>query len=234
VSRSFVFSIILHIVAVGAALLSSPFENRKKDDLGEVIKVTLRSMSEIRKEAPEQPPMVIPKPQMADDDPDIPIDDPKTIKTKKEVKKPEEQPKPKPKEPEKKEAPTTTTETTEPKEKEIETKSTDVGQMFAGAVVHSTSFDYPYWYDQAFSKIKSNTRNTVSSDSPLICKVYFEVIQSGRLITVKVVESSGISQFDDACVSAIERSAPFPPLPRQFHEEILGISLPFSTASLGN
>lgn len=216
------------------ALVSSPFENRDKKNLGEVIKVTLRSMSEIQKEAPEQPPMVIPKPQMADDDPDIPIDDPKTIKTKKDLKQPEEKPKPKPKDPEKKVTPSASTEMSEPKEKEIETKSTDVGQMFAGATVHSASFDYPYWYDQAFSKIRSNMRNTVSSDSPLICKVYFEVIQSGRLITVKVVESSGISQFDDACVLAIESSAPFPPLPRQFHEEILGISLPFSTASLEN
>jgi protein TonB len=222
---------MLHVVAVGAALLSSPFDHRKKMDFGEVIKVSLKSMSDIQKSAPEPAPLVIPQPKLSDDAVEIPLEDPRTVKTKKEIEKPEEKPKP---EAEKKEEPPSTTQSTEPQEKEIDTKSTDVGQMFAGATVHSTNFDYPYWYDQAFSKIKSNMRNTVSSDSPLICKVYFEVIQSGRLISVKVAESSGIPQFDDACVSAIERSAPFPPLPRNFREEILGISLPFSTASLQN
>ncbi len=230
--RAFVFSVILHIVAFGAAFVSSPFETRKKIDLGEVIKVTLRSMSEIQTQAPEPAPVAVPKPMLQDDAIEIPLDDPRTVKTKKEVKKTEEKPNPKAEMKKKVEFPKTAT--TESQEKEIETNSTDVGQMFAGATVHSETFEYPYWYDQAFSKIRSNMRNTVSSDSPLICKVYFEVIQSGRLITTKIVESSGISQFDDACVAAIERSAPFPPLPRNFREEILGISLPFSTASLEN
>jgi len=230
VSKSLLFSIMLHVVAVSAALLSSPFDHRKKMDFGEVIKVSLKSMSDIQK-APEPAPISVPQPKLQDDALEIPLDDPRTVKTKKEVKKPEEKPKPPE---EKKQETSAATPTTQPSEKEIETKTTDVGQMFAGAIVHSNTFDYPYWYDQAFSKIKSNMRNTVSSDSPLICKVYFEVIQSGRLITFKVVESSGIPQFDDACVSAIERSAPFPPLPRSFQEEILGISLPFSTATFEN
>ena len=190
-------------------------------------------MSDIQRSAPEPAPIAAPPPKMKEEDIEIPLDDPRTVKTKKEVKKPVEKPKPKP-ETQKKEETPTTTEPTEPQEKEIETKSTDVGQMFAGATVSNQNFDYPYWFDQAFSKIQSNMRNTVSSDSPLICKVYFEVIQSGKLIMVKIVESSGIDQFDDACVSAIERSAPFPPLPRKFSEEIIGISLPFSTASLQN
>jgi len=233
VSRAFVFSMFLHIVAFGAAFLSSPFEHEKKVDLGEVIKVSLKSMSDIQKPTLEPEPISVPKPKLQDDAVEIPLDDPRTIKTKKEVKKPEEKPKPEP-ETQKKEKTPTTAQTTEPQEKEIETKSADVGQMFAGATVSNQNFDYPYWFDQAFSKIQSNMRNTVSSDSPLICKVYFEVIQSGKLITVKIVESSGIEQFDDACVMAIERSAPFPPLPRNFREEIIGISLPFSTASLEN
>jgi TonB family protein len=41
-----------------------------------------------------------------------------------------------------------------------------------------------------------------------------------------VITSSGISRFDDACVLAIQRSAPFPPLPKNFREEIIGITLP--------
>lgn len=227
-SKDLLFSIILHLVAVSAALIASPFEHTRKMDFGEVIKVKIASPADIQRlETPDLPPPVIPSASLEDEFVDIPLDDPRTVKDKKEIKKPE----PKEKKPEQKKPQQTAQ---QPPEKEIETKNTAEGQMFAGATVHSRSFDYPYWFDQAFTKIQANMRNVVSSDSPLVCKVYFEVIQSGRVIIIKIVESSGISVFDESCVRAIESSAPFPPLPRDFREEVLGISLPFSTARTGN
>ncbi len=216
-SKSFLFSVILHVAAVGTALWSSPFDH-KKMDFGEVIKVSLKSMSDIQKAAPEPAPLAIPQLKSADEAVEIPLDDPRTVKTKKEVKKPEEKPKPK------EELKSATTAT--PPEKEIDTKTSAGGQMFAGATVTNETFDYPYWFDQAFNKIYANFRSPVTSDEPIIATIYFEVIQSGRVLTVKVIESSGIPRFDDACVLAIERSAPFPPLPKSFREEIIGITLP--------
>jgi TonB family protein len=224
-SKDLLFSIILHVVAVGVGLFSSPFEHTKKMDFGEVIKVKLMAPSDIQNlETPALPPPVIPKAIMEEEIVDIPLDDPRSIKKKKEVKKPETKPKE-----EKKPEPKSAAQTTEqqPSEKEIETQSTSAGQMFAGATVHNQSFDYPYWFDQAFNKISANFSNPVSSDAPIIAVVYFEVIKTGRVVRVEVQQSSDIQPFDDACVRAIQRSEPFPPLPKSFRDEIIGISLPF-------
>jgi len=101
------------------------------------------------------------------------------------------------------------------------------GSPFAGATIDNASFNYPYWFTQAFRKIRSNWRNPVSHQGTLVCVIYFQVIQSGRVINLQIRESSGIDAFDDACLRSVERSAPFPPLPREFREEIIGINLPF-------
>jgi outer membrane biosynthesis protein TonB len=41
------------------------------------------------------------------------------------------------------------------------------------------------------------------------------------------LQPSGIPAFDNGCVQAIENSAPFPPLPEDFRDEIIGITIPF-------
>lgn len=220
-SKGLLYSFILHIVFFGGALITSPFDVRKKMDLGDVIKVTIKSMPELKAKEPVSiSPPTTPQAIMVDEPPDIPLSDPLTVKEKKKLKE-----KPKPKKEKKAEAESSRTE--EPPEKEIESKTTQSGEMFAGATVDNTAFDYPYWFDVAFSKVHSNFRNPVSSDAPIVAVVYFEVIQSGRVVIVKVEESSGIQRFDDACVRAIERSSPFPPLPRSFSDEIIGITMPF-------
>ena len=43
---------------------------------------------------------------------------------------------------------------------------------------------------------------------------------------MKIKQSSGIDAVDRDCIAAIERSAPFPPLPREFRDEIIGITVP--------
>jgi TonB family protein len=68
----------------------------------------------------------------------------------------------------------------------------------------------------------------VNTDARLVCKVYFQVIRSGRVVQVEVLESSGIPAFDNACKAAVERAAPFPPLDREFAEEVIGITVPFT------
>jgi TonB family protein len=94
-------------------------------------------------------------------------------------------------------------------------------------MVDNASFDYPYWFTQAFYKIQSNWRNPVSADYSIVCAIYFQVLKSGRVIELRVEESSGVRAYDEACLRAVERSTPFPPLPRAFPDEIIGITLPF-------
>ncbi|MCH7690611.1 MAG: TonB family protein [candidate division Zixibacteria bacterium] len=222
-SRGLLYSFILHIVFFGGALITSPFDVRKKMDLGDVIKVTIKSMPELKATEPVSiSPPATPQAIMTDELPDIPLSDPLTVKEKKKLEE-----KPKPKKEKKKKAEPQPFKSEEPPEKEIESRTTESGSMFAGATVDNRAFDYPYWFDVAFSKVHSNFRNPVSSDAPIVAVVYFEVIQSGRVVIVKIEESSDIERFDDACVRAIDRSSPFPPLPRSFQDEIIGITLPF-------
>ena len=227
-SKGILYSVILHVMFFGGALITSPFDFNKKLDDSDIIRVTIRSMPEFKVKEPEPvKPPATPSAITADELPDIPLSDPRTIEDKKELK---EKPKPKPP---KKEKPETKTqpqpsEAEELPEKEIESKTTRSGAMFAGATVDNEAFHYPYWFDLAFSKIHSNFRSPISSDATITAVIYFEVIQSGRVVLVRVEESSGIKRFDEACVLAINRSAPFPPLPRSFGEEIIGITLPMA------
>ncbi len=226
-SKGILYSVILHVMFFGGALITSPFDFNKKLDDSDIIRVTIRSMPEFKVKEPEpiKPPETPPA-ITVEELPDIPLSDPRTIEDKKELK---EKPKPKPpktKKPETKTQPQPSVAEEAP-EKEIESKTTESGSMFAGATVDNKAFDYPYWFDVTFSKVHSNYRNPVSSDAPIVAVVYFEIIQSGRVVIVKIVESSGIGRFDDACVRAIENSSPFPPLPRSFQDEVIGITLPF-------
>lgn len=207
-------------------MITSPFDLRRKMDLDDVIKVTIKSMPEFKAAEPVsiQPPAT-PQAVIADEPPDIPLSDPLTVKDKKKLK---EKSKPKKEMQPEKKAEVQPSEQEETQQKEIESKTTESGSMFAGATVDNKAFDYPYWIDLAFSKVYSNFRSPVSSDAIITAVVYFEVIQSGRVVMVRIEESSGIERFDDACVLAINRSAPFPPLPRSFGDEIIGITLPMA------
>ena len=153
---------------------------------------------------------------------DIPLSDPTSAEPV-EIKPKEE---PKKENPKKKPARATTPASEAPAETEV--AGTGAGTPFRGATIDNATFNYPYWFTQAFNKISGNFRNPVAYDGTLVCTIYFQVIKSGRVIELRIAESSGIAAFDDACLTAVDRSAPFPPLPRDFRDEILGISVPFT------
>ena len=220
-------SAIVHAVLILATVVSSPFDSKSKFDYDEVIRVSLTAAPMPAKPEPVAitPPST---PQAVEEElPDIPVTDPTT-------EPPVEIPdKPKPDKEEKKEAakPPANKQPTESETKAdkgtIDSPQTSAGSPFAGATIDNESFDYPYWFTQAFNKIRTNWRNPVSIGYTVTCTINFQVIKSGRLVKAEIVESSGIAQFDQACLNSIERSAPFPPLPRDFTDEIIGITLPF-------
>ncbi|MDF1546108.1 MAG: TonB family protein [bacterium] len=220
----FILSAIVHAVLIIATVVSSPFDKKKTLDFDEVIRVSLTAqpMPAVEEPVAVTPPST-PEP-VIEELPDIPVSDP-TTQPKAEVP---EKPKPKPEKPKQKPPVKNNKNAAKPEgDGKIESPQTAAGSPFAGATIDNASFDYPYWFTQAFNKIRSNWRNPVSAGYTVTCTVNFQVIKSGRLIEVKVIESSGITQFDQACVNAIERAAPFPPLPHEFTDEIIGITLPF-------
>jgi protein TonB len=161
---------------------------------------------------------------------EIPIDDP-TTRPAVEVEEPVEEPEP---EPERERRPQAQAqaqagERTQTGSEEGDTEvQAPAGTSISGVSVDNASFNYPYWFTLTWSKINQNFRIPIQIDGKVYCDVYFQVIKSGRMIEVKVTNSSGIPQFDDACIAAVERSAPFAPLPRQFLDEIIGITITFT------
>ncbi|MEW5797117.1 MAG: TonB family protein [Candidatus Zixiibacteriota bacterium] len=231
--RDFIASLVLHVIVVAVTIFASPLNIKKPRDFGEVIRVGVVSMADITpaKITPAEPEPVPQPPQALRDEPEeVPLKDP-TTKPPAEITKPVQKPKPKQERPKQK-PPTDETKPGDKSQTGTAEGKIDVqapsGSGISGLGVDNASFNYPYWFTQAFTKLSQNFRIPVVIDGQVSCDVYFQVIKSGRVIDRKVVTSSGIPQFDQACLAAVERSAPFPPLPREYVDEIIGIYVTFT------
>ena len=226
VNRDLIFSIVLHGVVVAATLFASPLQLKKTPPFGEVIRINAVSMGDIMPapKAPEQP-VAIPRPAAPEPE-QVPISEP-TTKPEVKIDKPAEKPKPEAESrPDDKVA-------DEGKagggtgEGEVDVGG-GAGSAISGVRVDNAAFNHPYWFTMAWNKINQNYRFAVTIDGKVYCDVYFVVIKSGRVIETKLVNSSGIPAFDQACLTAVERSSPLPPLPREWLDEIIGITITFT------
>ena len=57
--------------------------------------------------------------------------------------------------------------------------------------------------------------------------VRFKVAPNGDLISREIVSSSGSKVLDDAALASIDKSSPFPPMPKDLHRDEIEISVPF-------
>ena len=218
--RGIAYSFALHAGIILILLAFASLGTKPKINFDEVVKVSLASLPA----KPEPTPIAQPTP--AEATPKIPVEPPKP--TAKKVVTEQQKPKPKKEKPkqqtkeQQKPNPEVVTEAT------IDSVTSGENSAFKGATVDNPNFNYGWWFSQAFYKISSNWRNTVQYDGKLVCTISFQVIKSGRVFDLKVTESSGIPEFDNSCVSAVELSSPFPPLPRDFPDEVIGITIPMS------
>lgn len=225
--RGITFSLALHGLVIVILLITATFGTKAKINPDEVVRVSLASLPG-KPDLPakvETPQSTQPKP--AETKP-LPVEPPKQTSKKVVTEKPKTKPKQSKEKPVEKQESNTKSDSDSPQEKPIESQSTGEGSSFRGATVDNASFNYNWWFDQAFYKLNSNFRNTVPYDGKLVCVVYFQVLKSGRVFDLKVKETSGIGEFDDVCLNAVEQSSPFPPLPRDFVDEVIGITVPFT------
>jgi protein TonB len=236
VARDLVLSVILHVVALAMMVFASPLNIRQPHDFGEVIRVGLISMDQLSP-APITPAEPVPVPEVVTpkaieaEPEEVTLQDP-TTKPAVPVDKPAEKPKAKPKDNKPKSKTKEPAQTGDRDQAGTAEGKIDVqgpsGSGISGMGVDNASFNYPYWFTQTFNKLGQNFRIPVVIDGTVTCDVYFQVIKSGRVIEKKVVTSSGVPQFDQACLAAIDRAQPFPPLPREFLDEIIGLYITFS------
>jgi len=59
------------------------------------------------------------------------------------------------------------------------------------------------------------------------CSVVFTLMRSGRMVDLRVEYGSGSDSFDYAALTAVQKAAPFAPLPAKFKDPILKIHVQF-------
>lgn len=90
--------------------------------------------------------------------------------------------------------------------------------------VDNPDFTYGYYLDRLLSLIDANwVRPSLGSGIRAI--VSFHIQRDGTLTGLKVAESSGYNSFDLAALRAVQNASPFPPLPRAYNHDDLGVNL---------
>jgi TonB family protein len=220
--RDIVISAIFHVLAIAALWASGQFINGHKINPEDVMRVSLVSLPELAASQPISPAVV--QQAVAAAEPPISMPD---AKSKPIAIKPKAKPK------EKQKSKRDMTAKQEAEQTAAAEAQAEIGQAagspFAGATVDNAEFaNYPYWFTQAWNKIRLNFQIPVDVDGLIVCTIYFQVLKSGRVAEVRIEKSSGVPAFDRACLSTIERSSPFPPFPKEFSAEIVGFTVPLT------
>lgn len=189
----------------------------------------------------QEEPEVAPPPKPDDDVPVLPREEPK----KPEPQKPETK-KPEPKKPEPRSTAPKTGEETRPPQRTPPTdappgvapgESGDQLGRRGGATgsplgttafgsrigVDNPEFTYGYYLDRLLSLIDAQWQRPNMGEVQAV--IHFTIERDGSISDLRVAESSGYNSFDYAALRAVQNAAPFPPLPRGYRGDSLGVNL---------
>jgi len=103
------------------------------------------------------------------------------------------------------------------------------GSGFSSQIGLST-FPFTYYLKIIHTRVSGNWYTSQISpgvSGEFHTTVSFKIYKNGRISSPDIREQSGIRALDLSAVRAIHSSAPFPPLPNEYGEEYLGITLIF-------
>lgn len=85
-------------------------------------------------------------------------------------------------------------------------------------------FTYGYYLDRLLSLIDAQwARPAMGSGVKAV--IFFRIHRNGSMTDLRVEQSSGYNSFDLAALRAVQNAAPFPPLPRAYKHQDLGVNL---------
>jgi protein TonB len=93
-----------------------------------------------------------------------------------------------------------------------------------------SNFPFTWYLIEIRNKIQNNWFPSVvevGAGASLKVWVYFRIYRDGSISVIEKKESSGIDAFDMNAVRAIINARPFPPLPREYEGEYIGLNLQF-------
>jgi protein TonB len=121
-------------------------------------------------------------------------------------------------------APGTSLAGSSPKSAAAASASAAAGPAGAGVATDLPNFPYP-WY---ISQVRLMLWQSWQSRMPALDAagaVAFSILPDGSFTDLSVESSSGDPEFDRAALESVQKAAPFPALPRDFHEPFLKIHL---------
>lgn len=93
-----------------------------------------------------------------------------------------------------------------------------------------SSFPFTYYLQIIIDRVSSNWFTSLVDPGlrgTFHTTVFFKILRTGRISGLKIEESSGVRSLDLSALRAIQSAAPFPPLPREYEDDYLGIHLIF-------
>ncbi len=170
----------------------------------------------------EPPPAPAPEPEPEPPPEDPPPDVPVLAEEKPEEPAPEPEPPPPPPEP----APEPRPKLERPFQRTRTVDDSLAGSDDAEAPVvgyDAEDFTYAYYTTRLVAAIRARwTRPPIDDVEAL---VRFRIASDGTVSELELIESSGVSRFDNAGLRAIELASPVPPLPRSFRKPSLGVTM---------
>ncbi len=103
------------------------------------------------------------------------------------------------------------------------------GSAFSSQIGLS-NFPYIYYLQIIINKVSGNWFTSLVDpgiSGNFQATVHFKIQKNGQISDLKIEESSGIRSLDMSALRAVQTSAPFPPLPRAYEDDYLGIYLIF-------
>lgn len=93
-----------------------------------------------------------------------------------------------------------------------------------------SSFPFTYYLQIIIDRVSGNWFTSLVDPGikgSFQTTVYFRIMKDGRITSLEIEESSGLRSLDLSALRAVQSSSPFPPLPKEYEEEYLGIHLIF-------
>lgn len=100
--------------------------------------------------------------------------------------------------------------------------------------VRVSRFPYSWYLSVMQGKVSSNWKQPSArllAEDSLTAVVSFRIRRDGSIEAVTVRRSSGRSTVDQSAAKAVRDSAPFPPLPNDYLENVLDVSIEFTMTS---
>ena len=108
--------------------------------------------------------------------------------------------------------------------------SKEVSAGGGGISRENVELKYKAYYDEIWRRVKASwilPEEVISSGEDFLAVVVVRIGRKGELLEMKLEKSSGNKLYDQSCLRAVKKAAPFPPLPKDYPQKYMELGLRF-------